>query len=150
MVQLSHPYMTTGKTTALIIWTFVGKVMPLLFNTLTRSVIAFLPRSKCFLISWLWSPSSVILEPKKIKSLSPSICHEVMGPDVVILVFECSVLSQFFHSPLSPSSRGSLFPLCFLHIRVVSLHWLNRLWSRAAQVSALPSEDQVQEVNLHG
>ena len=76
MVQLSHPYMTTGKTIALSIWTFVGKVMSLLFNMLSRFVIALLPRSKCLLISWLQSPSAVILEPKKIKSVtvSPSIC----------------------------------------------------------------------------
>ena len=92
MVQLSHPYMTTGKTIALTRQTFVHKVMSLLFNMLSRLVIAFLPRSKCLLISWLQSPSSVILEPKKIKSLtlyivSPSICHEVMGPDAMILVF---------------------------------------------------------------
>ena len=83
MVQLSHPYMTTGKTIALTRWTFVGKVMSLLFNMLSRFVIAFLPRSKHPLISWLQSPSAVILEPKKIKSVtvsivSPSICHEVM------------------------------------------------------------------------
>ena len=88
--QLSHPYMTTGKTIALTRWTFVGKVMSLLFNMLL--VITFLPRSKCLLISWLQSPSAVILEPPKIKSLtvsivSPSICHEVMGPDVMILLF---------------------------------------------------------------
>ena len=80
MVQLSHPYMTTGKTIALTRWTFVGKVMSLLFNTLSRCVITFLPRRKCLLISWLQSPSVVILEPKKIKSptvstVSPSICH---------------------------------------------------------------------------
>ena len=85
-VQLSHPYMTTGKTTALTRWTFVDKVMSLLFNTLSRFVITFLPRSKHLLISWLQSPSAVILEPRKIKSVtvstvSPSICHEVMGPD---------------------------------------------------------------------
>ena len=84
MIQLSHPYMTTGKTIALTRWTFVRKIMSLLFNMLSRLVIAFLPRSKHLLISWLHSPS-VILEPKKIKSLtvsivSPSICHEVMGP----------------------------------------------------------------------
>ena len=80
--QLSHPYMTTGKTIALTRWTFVGKVMSLLFNMLSRLVIAFLPRSKHLLISWLRSPSAVILEPKKIKSatVSPSIFHEVMGP----------------------------------------------------------------------
>ena len=92
MVQLSHPYMTTGKTIALIRWTFVGKVMSLLFNMLSRFVIAFLPRSKRLLISWLQSPSAVILGPKKTKSVtvsvvSPSICHEVMGPDARILVF---------------------------------------------------------------
>ena len=91
MVQLSHLYMTTGKTIALTRWTFVGKVMSLLFNVLSRLVIAFLPRSKHLLISWLQSPSAVILEPKKIKSLTvsivcPSICHEVMGPDAMILV----------------------------------------------------------------
>ena len=81
-VQLSHPYMTTGKTIALTRWTFVGKVMSLLFNMLSRLVIVFLPRSKHLLISWLQSPSAVILEPKKIKSatVSPSISHEVMGP----------------------------------------------------------------------
>ena len=81
MVQLSHPYMTTGKTIALTRWTVVGKIMSLLFNILPRLVITFLPRSKCLLISWLQSPSAVILEPKKIKSLtvSPSICYEVMG-----------------------------------------------------------------------
>ena len=89
IVQLSHPYMTTGKTIALTRLTFVGKVMFLLFNMLSRFVIAFLPKSKCLLISWLQSPSAVILEPKKIKSVtvSPSICHEVMGPNAVTLVF---------------------------------------------------------------
>ena len=91
-VQLSHPYMTTGKTIALTRWTFVGKVMPLLFNILSRLVITFLPRSKCLLISWLQSPSAVILEPPKIKSdtastVSPSISHEVMGSDAMVLVF---------------------------------------------------------------
>ena len=82
MVQLSHPYMTTGKTIALTIVIFVGKVMSLFFNMLSRFVIAFLSRSMCLLISWLQSPFAVILEPKKIKSItvsivSPSICHEV-------------------------------------------------------------------------
>ena len=86
IVQLSHPYMTTGKTIALTRWTFVGKVMSLLFNMLSRLVIAFLPRRKYLLISWLQPPSAVILEPKKIKSatVSPSICHEVMGLDAMI------------------------------------------------------------------
>ena len=88
MVKLSHPYMTTGKTIALPRWTFVSKVMSLLFNMLYRLVITFHPRSKCLLISWLQSPSAVILEPPKIKSdtvstVSPSICHEVMGPDAM-------------------------------------------------------------------
>ena len=88
-VQLSHPYMTTRKTIAFSRWTFVGKVMSLLFHMLSRLVITFLPRSKCLLISWLQSPSAVILEPPQIKSstVSPSICHEVMGPDAMILVF---------------------------------------------------------------
>ena len=88
-VQLSHPYMTTGKTIALTRRTFVGKVMSLLLNMLSRLVITFLPRNKCLLISWLQSPSAVIWEPKKIKSatVSPSISQEVMGPDAMILVF---------------------------------------------------------------
>ena len=88
MVQLLHPYTTTGKTIALTRWTFVSKVMSLLFNMLFRFVIAFLPRSKRLLISWLQSPSAVILEPKKIKSdtVSPSISHEVMGLDAMIFV----------------------------------------------------------------
>ena len=92
IVQLSHPYMTTGKTIALTRRSFVGKVMSLLFNMLSRWVITFLPRSKHQLISWLQSPSAVILEPPKIKSVivstvAPSICHEVMRPDAMILVF---------------------------------------------------------------
>ena len=92
IVQLSHPYMTTGKTIALTRRTFAGKVMSLLFNMLSKLVITFLPRSKLLLISWLQSPSAVILEPRKMKSapvstVSPSISHEVMGPDVTILVF---------------------------------------------------------------
>ena len=88
-VQLSHPYMTTGKNIALTGWTLVGKVMSLLFSMESRLVIAFFPRSQCLLISWLQSPSAVILEPPKIKSatVSASISHEVMGPDVMILVF---------------------------------------------------------------
>ena len=92
IVQSSHPYMTTGKTIGLTRSTFAGKVMSLLFHMLSKLVITFLPRSKCLLISWLQSPSAVILESKKIKSVtvstvSPSICHEVMGPDAMILVF---------------------------------------------------------------
>ena len=92
IIQLSYPYMTTSKTITLIRWAFISKVMSLLSNMLSRLIIAFLPRSKHLLISWLQSPSAVILEPKKIKSLSvsivcPSICHKVMGPDAMILVF---------------------------------------------------------------
>ena len=93
-VQLSHPYMTTGKTIALTRWTFVGKVMSLLFNMLSRLVIIFLPRSKHLLISWLHSSSAVILEPPQIKSdtvstVFPSISHEVMGPGAMIFISEC-------------------------------------------------------------
>ena len=92
IIQLSHPYTTTGKTIALTRWTFLGKVMSLCFNMLSRLVIIFLPRSKRLLISWLQSPSAVILQPRKIKSdtvstVSPSICHEVMGLDAMILAF---------------------------------------------------------------
>ena len=92
IVQLSHPYMITGKTISLTRRTFVGKVMSLLLNMLSRLVITFLPRSKCLPISWLQSPSAGILEPQKIKSVtlstvSPSICHEVMGSDAMIFVF---------------------------------------------------------------
>ena len=92
MVQLSRPYTTTGKAIALTTWTFVGKVMSLLFSMLSRLVITFLPRNKCLLISWLQSSSAVMLELQKMKSVtvstvSPSICHEVMGLDAMILVF---------------------------------------------------------------
>ena len=120
MVQLSHLYTTTGKTIALTTWTFVGKVISLLFNMLSRFVIALLLRSKHLLIPWLQSLSMVILDLKKLKSVtastfSSSICHEVMGPDAMILVFGCWISSQLFYSPLlSPSSRGSLVPLHFL------------------------------------
>ena len=112
-VQLSHPYRTTGKTIALTRWTLVGKVMPLLFNMLSRLVITFLPRSKCLLISWLQSPSAVILEPKKIKSVtvfivSPSICHEVMGPDTMILVFWMLSFKAIFFPPLFPFHQEAL------------------------------------------
>ena len=88
-VQLSHPYMTTGKTITLTRRTFVGEVMSQLLNMLSRLVITFLPRSKRLLISWLQSPSAMILEPQKIKSdtVSPSISHEVLGPDAMIFVF---------------------------------------------------------------
>ena len=106
-VQLSHPYMTTGKTIALTRRTFVGKV---------RLVITFLPRSKCLLISWLKSPSAVILEPQKIKTdtVSPSISHEVVGQDAMIFVFWMSSFKPSFSLSLSLSSRGFLVPLHFL------------------------------------
>ena len=119
MVQLLHPYMTTGKIIALTRWTFVSKVMSLLFNTRSRFVIAFLPRRKCLLISWLQSPSAVILQPKKmnfvtVSTFYPPVCHEVMGPDAIILAFWMLSFKPAFHSPLSPSSRDSLVLICFL------------------------------------
>ena len=132
MGQLSHPYLTTGKTIALSWWTFVSKVMSLLFNMLSRFVIAFLPRSEYLLISWLQSPSAVILEPKKIKSVtvsmvSPSVCHEVMGPDAIIFILwmlsfkpAFSLYSFTFIKRLFSSS--SLFA-----IRVVSSAYLRLL-----------------------
>ena len=115
------------KNQSLTRWTFVSQVMWLLFNMLSMFVIAFLPRSKRLLISWLLWLSTVILEHKKIKFLtvstfSPSICHEVMGLEDMILVFWMLISNQLFHSPLSPSSRGSLVPLCFLTYRWCHLH----------------------------
>ena len=130
MVQISHLYMTTGKTIALTIWNFVSKVMSLLFNTLSRFAIAFLPRSKLLLISWLQSPSAVILEPRKIKPVTvsiffPCICHEVMGLEVMILVFECWVVSQLFY-PFTFLKR--LFSSSLLSaVRVVSSAYLRLL-----------------------
>ena len=111
MVQLSPLYMTTGKTMALTIWIFFANIIPPLFNILCSLVIASLPRSTHLLISWQHSLSTVILEPKKIKSVTTStfplsICHEVMGPDARSQVFECCVLCQLFHSPLSPSQEA--------------------------------------------
>ena len=132
IVQLSHPYMTTGKTTALTRQTVVGKVMPLLFNMVSQFVIAFLPRSKHLLISWLQSKSLVILEPKKIKSPtvsidSPSICHEVMGLDAMILVFwmlsfkpAFSLFSFTFIKKLFSSSSVSVIRVVsFVHLRLL-------------------------------
>ena len=116
-----------GRKIALTIQTFLSRVMCLLFNILSRFFIAFLPRSKCLLISWLQSPSAVILEPRKIKSVTvstfyPSICHKVIRLDIMILVFESWVLSQFFHSCLSPSSKCFLVLLTFLPLRWYHLH----------------------------
>ena len=130
MVQFSHPYMTTGKTMALTIPILVSKVMSLLFNRLSMFVIAFLPRSNSLLISWQQSPSAMVLEPKKIKSVTtstfaPSICHEVMGPDAMILVFWMLSFRPAFSLPLSPSLRDSLVPLHFLPLEWYHLH----IWS---------------------
>ena len=128
MVQFSHSYMTTGKTMVFTRQTAVGKVMSLLFNMLSRLVIAFLPRNKPLLISWRQSPSAVILEPQKVSHClhcfsiylpwsDGTRCHELS-------FFECWVLSQLFQSPLSPSSRGSLVPFPFL-----PLEWCHlRIW----------------------
>ena len=119
IVQLSHPYTTTGKTIALSRCTFVGKVMSLHFNMTSSLVIAFLPRSKHLLIFWLQSPSAVILEPPKIRShivsiVSPSICHEMMGPDAMILVFWMLSFKPTFSISSSYSLRRSLVLLHFL------------------------------------
>ena len=115
------------KTIALTIQTFVGKVTSLLFNMLSRFVIAFLPRIKCLLILWLQSLPTVILDPKKtifvtISLFSLSVCHEVMGLDAMILVFWMLSFNTAFHSPLSPSSRGCLVPLPFLPLKWYHLH----------------------------
>ena len=139
MVQLSHPYMTTGKTIALTIWTIVGNVMSLhfffsflFFNMLSRFVIAFLPSNKCLSISWLQSPSTVILESEKIKSatvsiFSPSTCDEVMGLDTMIFVFWMLILSQLF-PPSSFTVIKKLFRFSSLSaIRVVSSAYLSLL-----------------------
>ena len=113
---LTYRYMATGETLALILQTFVGKVVSLLFNMLSRFVIAFLPRSKHLLTSWLQSPATVILEPRKVKfvaaSFSPSICHEVMGLDAMILVFlSIEFQVSFFTLPFHPHQEAAL---CFL------------------------------------
>ena len=123
--------MTTGKTIALTRWTFVSKVMSLLFNILSGFLIAFLPKSKCLLISWLQSPTTVILEPKKIKSVtvstvSPSICHEVMGPDAMIFVWMLSFKPAFSLSSFTFIKR--LFSSSSLSaMRVVSSAYLRLL-----------------------
>ena len=124
----SHPYITTGKTKALSSQTFVTKVMSLLFNMLPRLVIAFLPKSKCLLILWLQSPSAVIVEPPKIKSVtvsivSPSICHEVMEPDAMILVFWVLSFKPTF-SLSSFTFINRLFSSSLSAIRVVSSAYL--------------------------
>ena len=131
MVQLSHPYVTAGETIALTQRTYVGKVMSLLFNMLSRLVIAFLPRSKCLFISWLQSPAAVILEPPKIKSVtvsivSPSICYEMMGLDAMISVFwKLSFKPAFSLSSFTFIKR--LFSSSLSAIRVVSSAYLRLL-----------------------
>ena len=127
MVQLSLLYLTTRKTVALTLGTFVSRMICLLFNMLSRFVLPFLQMSKRLLISWLQSPSAVILEPKKIKSItvsivSPSLCHDVMGPDAIILIFwMLSFKPAFSLSSFTFSKR--LFSFCSLSaIRVVCLH----------------------------
>ena len=130
LVQLSYPCMTTGKTIALTRWTFVDKVMSLLFNMLSRLVIACLPRSKHLLVSWLQSPSAVILEPKKIKSVtvfivSPSICQEMMGPDAMIFIFWMLSFKPFSLSFLTFIKK--LFSSSLSALRVVSSSYLRLL-----------------------
>ena len=129
-VQLLQLYMTTGKTIALTIWTFVARVLSLLFNTSSRYVIPFLPRSKHLLLLWLQSRSVVILEPKKRKSVttstfSPSICHVVMGLGAIVLVFVIFSLKLALLLASSHSSRGSLVPPRFL-----PLEWLSSAYLR--------------------
>ena len=132
MVQLSHPYMTPGKTIAFTIWTFVGKVMSLLFNTLSRFATAFPPRSKRLSLSQLQSPSTVILEPNKIEyvtasTFSSSICHEVMGPDATILVFSmlnCNLAFSlsyftFIKMPFSSSSLSAITVVLSAYLRLL-------------------------------
>ena len=131
-VQFSHPYMTTGKTIALTRWTFVGKVTSLLFNMLSSLVIAFLPRNKCLLISWLQSPSAVILEPPKMKSVtvstvSPFICHQVMGPDAMIFVFRMLSFKPTFSLSSFTFIKRLLSSSSLSAIRVVSSAYLRLL-----------------------
>ena len=141
IVQLSHPYMTTGKTITLTRRTFVDKVMSLLFNLLSRLVITFLPRSKRLLVSWLQSPSTVILEPRKIKSatVSPSICHEVMGPDAMILVFN-------IHLAISPEAQQSPNPSHSTHSNHPCTHF--NFFSKPASIHHPVA--LAQDTKLHG
>ena len=145
MVQLSRLYMTTGKTIALTIQTFVSKVMNLLFNTLSMFVIAFLPKSKHLLISGLQLPLAVILEPKKIKSVTsstfyPSICCEVMGPDAMIFIFWMLSFKPAFLLTSFTFIRGSLVPLHFLPLRWYHLHIWD-YWSSFLQFWSQPLID---------
>ena len=132
IVQLSHPYMTTGKNIALTRWTFVGKVMSLLFNKLSRLVITFLPRSKHFLIFWLQSPSAVIWEPKTIKSVTIStvssfVCLEVIGPGAMILVFWMLSFKPTFSLSFFTFTKKLFSSSSLSAIRVVSFTYLRLL-----------------------
>ena len=161
-MQLSHPYMTTGKTIALTIWTF-GKVISLLFNMLSRFVIAFLQRSKCLLISLLTSPSAAILEPKKIKSVTvsivyPSICHEVMGTDAMIFVFwmlsfkpAFSLSSFTFIKRLfSPSSLSTIKVLSSAYLRLLIFLPAILIPTCASSSSAFHMIYSAKKLNKHG
>ena len=149
MVQLSDP---TGKTIALTIWTFVSKIMSLLFNTLSRFVKAFLPRSNRLLISWLQSPSAVILEPKKIKSVtvsivSPSVCHEVMGLDAMVFVFLMLSWPAFSFSSFTFIKR--LFSSSLLSaIRVVSSACAK--WLQLCPTLCVPMDCSPPSSSVHG
>ena len=132
MIQLSHPYMTTRKTITLTRWTFVGKVMSLLFNMLSRFITAFLPRSKRLLISWLQSALAVIWKAKKIKSLiahivSSSICHEVMGPDAMILILWRLSFKPAFSLSSFTLIKGLFTSFLFSAIRMDSSAYLRIL-----------------------
>ena len=138
IVQLSHPYMTTGKTIALTIQTFASKVMSLLLNMLSRLVITFLPRHTCLLISWLQSPSAVILEPPKIKSdtvstVSPSISHEVIEPNAMIFVFWMLSFKPTFSLSFFTFIKRLLSSSSLSAIRVVSSGYL-RSWTPYCQI----------------
>ena len=126
IVQFLHPFMTTRKTTALTRWTFVGKIISLLFNMQSRFVIAFLPRNKCLLISWLQSPSAVILKSKKMKSVtvsivSPSICHEVMGLDATIFAFGMLSFKPAFSLPFHFHQEA----LQFIKIFIIKISFIS-------------------------
>ena len=166
IVQLSHPYMTTGKTIALARQTFVGKVMSLLFNMLSMLVIAFLPRSKRLLISWLQSPSAVILEPPKIKYLtvstvSPSICHEMMGPNAMILVFwmlsfkptfslsSCTFIKRLFSSSSLPGGTMVKNPAANVGDMGLILVQEDPTCLRATKPCAMATEPKHLEPMLH-
>ena len=132
MVQVSYLHMTTGRTIALTIHTFVSKVMSLRYNALSRFVIAFLPRSKCLLIAWLQAPFTVILEPKKVKSVtvstfSLSICYEVVGLDAMILVFGMSSFEPAFSLSSFTVNKRLFSSFLLSAVRVVSSAYLRLL-----------------------